>query len=79
MPSPERSRIREYVFKGAEILFIGFALISALGTGIGLTEGDYAMARNTAFNTAVYALIAGGIIYAERHLARKNNPRPPGS
>lgn len=79
MANLERSRIKEYAFRGAEVIVVGLALLTAIGAGISFAEGDLVLAKKAVISTAVYALIAGGIIYAEKHFASKNNPNPPRS
>lgn len=67
----------EIAIKGAEVIAIGLTLLAAAGVGISLFEGDLVIARKAAVSTAFYAIIAGGIIYAEKQLAKK--PTPPTS
>ena len=77
MASPERSKIREYAFKGAKVLVIGLALLAAVASGVNLIEGDLVDAKKAFVSAGVYALIAGGIIYAEKQLAANDNSNPP--
>lgn len=64
----ERSTLKEKAFKGAEILAIGFTLLGALVFSGNLIQGDHGEASQYAGPTIVWALIAGGLIAAERRI-----------
>ncbi|OGH16982.1 MAG: hypothetical protein A3C30_01890 [Candidatus Levybacteria bacterium RIFCSPHIGHO2_02_FULL_40_18] len=69
-------RVKEIAFRGAEVIAIGLAIVTAIAAGITLVEGDLVLAKKAAVSATVYALIAGGIIYAEKHIARGNSTPP---
>ena len=74
-----RRGAKDVIIRGVEVITIGLATIGALVTGANVIEGEYREAVTYGSRAAVWALIAGGIFAAERHLRRNVDSNHPDS